>query len=69
MNFHSERNKNMDTNKKAIIEKRIEKTIKALEKNKMKGYYVKSKEELLSLIDSLIKDDRLITSGGSMTQE
>ena len=67
MNFYSERNRNMDTNKKAIIEKRIEKTINALEKNKMKGYYVKSRDELLSLIDSLIRDDKLITSGGSMT--
>ncbi len=59
----------MDANKKIIIEKRIEKTIKALEKNKMKGYYAKSKEELFSLIDNLIKDDKLIASGGSMTLE
>lgn len=57
----------MDTNKKIIIEKRIEKTIKALEKNRMKGYYAKSHEELISIIDNLIANDKIITSGGSMT--
>ena len=57
----------MDTNLQKIIDLRVEKTIKALEKNCMKGYYVKSESELLSLIDDLIKDSKLITAGGSMT--
>lgn len=57
----------MNENLSKIIDLRVEKTIKNLEKNSMKGYYVKTKEELISLIDSLIENDRLITSGGSMT--
>ena len=57
----------MDSNLQKIIDLRVEKTIKALEKNCMKGYYVKSESELISLIDTLIKDDKIITSGGSMT--
>lgn len=57
----------MDTHLQKVIDLRVEKTIKALEKNCMKGYYVRSENELYSLIDSLIENDRLITSGGSMT--
>ncbi len=57
----------MDNNLQKIIDLRVNKTIKALEKNCMKGYYVKSENELISLIDSLICDDTLITAGGSMT--
>ena len=57
----------MDNNLQKIIDLRVEKTIKALEKNCMKGYYVKSESELISLIDNLIADDKLITAGGSMT--
>ncbi len=57
----------MDNNLQKIIDLRVEKTIKALEKNCMKGYYVKSEAELTELIDSLIADDKLITAGGSMT--
>lgn len=57
----------MDNNLQKIIDLRVEKTIKALEKNCMKGYYVKSEAELISLIDSLIGNDKLITAGGSMT--
>ncbi len=57
----------MDNNLQKVIDLRVEKTIKALEKNCMKGYYVKSQDELIKLIDSLIADDKLITAGGSMT--
>ncbi len=57
----------MDSSLQKIIDLRVEKTIKALEKNCMKGYYVKSEAELLSLIDTLIAEDKLITAGGSMT--
>lgn len=57
----------MDSNLQKIIDLRVEKTIKALEKNCMKGYYVKSESELMTLIDNLIENDTLITAGGSMT--
>ena len=57
----------MDENVKKVTELRVAKTIKALERNNMKGYFVKSQEELFYLIDSLIGGDKLITHGGSVT--
>lgn len=45
----------------------LERTMKALARNKMKPYFVQSHEELHSLIRELIKNDRLITAGGSMS--
>ena len=57
----------MDENTRAIEKKRIEKVITALEKNNMKGYYAENTEELKKIITGLIKNDKLITSGGSMT--
>lgn len=59
----------MNENVQKIIDLRVEKTIRALEKNKMKGYFVKSRDELYALIDELIANDKLITSGGSATLE
>jgi L-lactate utilization protein LutB len=57
----------MDDNLKFINQKRIEKTIDALEKNNMNGYYVKSKEELISKIEEIVKDGATVSVGGSMT--
>lgn len=45
----------------------IEKTMKALERNRMKPFYVESREELYGVVRELIKDDKLITAGGSMS--
>ena len=47
----------------------IEKTMKALERNHMKPFYVESREELYSVVRELIKDDKLITAGGSMSMK
>ncbi len=49
------------------ISPRIEAVMTALEKNKMKPYFVETRDELHALICELIKDDKLITAGGSMT--
>ncbi|MGN0650885.1 MAG: lactate utilization protein [Oscillospiraceae bacterium] len=49
------------------MDKRIEKVMRNLEKNRIQPYYAQSREELHELIRTLVKDDRLITSGGSMT--
>lgn len=49
------------------MDARIEKVMLALERNKMTPFYVESSSELLELIKELIKDDKLITAGGSMT--
>lgn len=49
------------------MDERLERTMKALARNKMKPYFVQSHEELHSLIRELIKNDKLITAGGSMS--
>lgn len=49
------------------MDARIEKVMLALERNKMTPFYVESSSELLELVKGLIKDDKLITAGGSMT--
>ena len=49
------------------MDNRIEKTMKALQRNKMKPYYVENRDELYDIVRSLIRDDKLITAGGSMT--
>ncbi len=49
------------------MDERIQRTMDNLRLNRMKPYFVKSREELYGVIRGLIKDDKLITSGGSMT--
>ena len=64
---NDERNDNMNENVKAALKKRAEKVISALEKNNMKGYLVDTPDEAKQIIKELIKDDKLIVSGGTMT--
>lgn len=49
------------------MEDRIQKTMDNLRLNKMKAYYVESREELYNIVRELVKNDSLITAGGSMT--
>lgn len=49
------------------MNEKIERTMKALSRNKMKPYFVENFDELHGLVRELIKDDKLITAGGSMT--
>lgn len=49
------------------MEERISRLMSALERNKMKPYYAESREQLHDIVRSLIKDDKLITAGGSVT--
>ncbi len=49
------------------MEDRIKKTMDNLLRNKMKPYYVENSVELLDVVRDLVKDDKLITSGGSVT--
>ena len=51
------------------MEERIQRTMKALERNKIKPYYVETREQLYGLVRELVKNDKLITAGGSMTLE
>lgn len=57
----------MDQNVVWVNEKKIERTIKALENNNMNGYLVNNKDELLDKIQELINDGDLIGCGGSMS--
>lgn len=57
----------MDTNVKAVLNKRINKTIKNLKSNNMNGYYAKSPEELMDIVKGLIKKGDTVSVGGSMT--
>ena len=57
----------MDEHKQAVLQKRIEKTMKALERNKMKPFYAKDKGEALRIVQSLLQPGQTITCGGSVT--
>ena len=57
----------MDANVRESLKKRAGKVIAALEKNNMKGYLVETAEEAKGIIKELIKDDKMILSGGSKT--
>ncbi len=57
----------MDTNKKTIIEKRIKKTGENLQKNNMEFYYAETKNDVLPIVQSLIKKGDTITNGGTVT--
>jgi L-lactate utilization protein LutB len=59
----------MEQNLKKLIDIRINKTVKALEKNNMKGFYAENREELYKIIAEIIKDDNTMSSGGSVTLE
>lgn len=45
----------------------IKKTMENLAANKMKPYYAENSEEAREIVRGLVKNDKLITSGGSMT--
>lgn len=57
----------MDNNMVWVNEQKIERTIKALEKNNMKGYLVQNKEQLLEKIQEIVQEGSLVSCGGSMT--
>ncbi len=49
------------------MDEKIEKVMKALEKNRMKPFYAENREELYKTVRELVRDDKLITAGGSVT--
>ncbi len=57
----------MDANTTYVNEKKIERTIVALKRNRMNGYFIKNKEELLQKIQELVPENSLVTVGGSMS--
>lgn len=57
----------MDKNLNWVNEKKIERLIDSLKNNNMNGYYIKTKEELISKIKELTPEKAKVTCGGSMT--
>jgi L-lactate utilization protein LutB len=57
----------MDNNLASIKEKRVQKIINNLEKNNMKGYFVKDTEELKETLQNLLNEGDTVGIGGSMT--
>lgn len=57
----------MDNNVAWVYEKKLERTMKALEKNNMRAYLVNSKEELIETIENIVSEGALVSCGGSMT--
>ena len=57
----------MDQNTKAVIEKRIERTIKALENNNMQAFYAENKCKAVELVKSIIEKGATVSFGGSVS--
>jgi hypothetical protein len=49
------------------LKNRIEKTMENLKLNKMKPYFVETKEEVLPLVKTLLKEGDTVSNGGSVT--
>lgn len=57
----------MDQHVLTIYEDKIQRLIKNLESNNMKGTYLKSREELMAYLNAQIQDESLVSVGGSQT--
>ncbi len=57
----------MDNNTLWYMEKRIDRTIKNLNRRNMAGFFVKDKNELIMLLKNLIDDNSTVGVGDSMT--
>lgn len=57
----------MDQNLTTIIDKRIEKTIKALKRNNMNGYHVRTVDDLKALLLEFMPPKTTLAVGGSQT--
>ncbi len=57
----------MDQNTKTIIEKRILRTIDALEKNNMQAFYAEDKCKAVELVKGLIEKGATVSFGGSVS--
>lgn len=51
------------------MSERIKKTIKNFQRNNMNGYHVKDKEELIKLLDEIIRNNATVGCGDSVTLE
>lgn len=51
----------MDENCKKVMELRIQKTMKSLEQNNMKPYYAPTKEDAVTIVESILKEGEIIS--------
>lgn len=58
---------NMDKNAKAVMEKRIKKTMENLTKNNMQPHYVESISDAVNKVAELLKEGDTVAVGGSMS--
>ena len=49
------------------MDERIQRTMAALERNNMKPFFAETRRQLYDIVRELVKNDRLITAGGSVT--
>ncbi|NLX63383.1 MAG: lactate utilization protein [Clostridiaceae bacterium] len=59
----------MDKNLKAVIAKKVERTMNNLVKNNMMAFYVESKDEVVNKVAELINEGETVAVGGSVTLE
>lgn len=52
---------------KWVNEMKIKRTMKALNNNNINAYFVKNREELIGEIEELVKENSVVTCGGSVT--
>lgn len=57
----------MDKSKKAVLEKRINRTGENLKKNNMEFYYAPTKADVKDIVKSLLKEGDTITHGGTVS--
>lgn len=57
----------MENNKKVVIDKRIERTMKALQGNNMTAIYIEKKDDVIGEIKNMISQNDTVSWGGSLT--
>lgn len=57
----------MDQNKGFVWQARVERTLKALAKNRIPAVYVPNREEAVKTVESMLRPGDVVTCGGSMT--
>lgn len=57
----------MDENVKWLISKKIEKTMENLKKNNMEAYLASNNEDVIKILEKVIKEGEKVAVGGSMT--
>lgn len=57
----------MDNHLNEVMNQKIERTIKGLEKNRMRGYYANDISELQNILEDLMTEGTKVSFGGSMS--